>query len=80
MLTAIVNPANDRPEAMNESAVLAKDRTNGVDLLANDSDPEGEPLRYFRRIPTKASVYLRRFETDFRTRSTTLRPDVQGSI
>ena len=40
-----VNPVNDDPDANNDTAAVAEDSTsNVIDLIANDSDPDGDAL------------------------------------
>jgi VCBS repeat-containing protein len=45
MVTITVNPVNDPPLANNDSATVDEDCSNNViDVLANDSDPDSDPL------------------------------------
>ena len=43
-VTITVNPANDDPTAMDDTDTTAEDTAVAVDVLANDSDPELDPL------------------------------------
>jgi subtilisin family serine protease len=39
-----VTPVNDQPVAANDSASTAEDAPTTIDVLANDTDPDGDPL------------------------------------
>ena len=43
-MTVTVNAVNDAPDAQNDTAVTAEDTTVNIDILANDSDAEGDVL------------------------------------
>ncbi len=44
IVTVTVTPVNDAPVAVNDSARTPQDRPIAIEILANDSDPEGNPL------------------------------------
>lgn len=43
-VTITVNPVNDPPRALNDKALTEEDKSIAVDVLANDSDPDGTLL------------------------------------
>ncbi|MEE8584063.1 MAG: Ig-like domain-containing protein, partial [Acidobacteriota bacterium] len=44
VVTITVRPVNDAPEAAPDSATTDEDRSVSIDVLANDSDAEGDPI------------------------------------
>jgi hypothetical protein len=56
-ITILVVPVNDAPVAQDDSASTAEDVAVAVAVLANDSDPEGDPLIFaFVAQPSNGSV------------------------
>jgi len=43
-VSIVINPANDQPMAEDDSAATAEDEPVIIDVLANDSDPDGDTL------------------------------------
>jgi len=44
LVTITIVPASDPPDAVDDSATTDEDTPVGIDVLANDSDPDGDPL------------------------------------
>ena len=45
VVTMTVRPVNDAPEAVNDSATTDEDSAVSIDVVANDSDAEGNPIQ-----------------------------------
>ena len=43
-VTVTITPVNDKPEAKDDTAETQEDTPTDIDVLANDSDPDGDPL------------------------------------
>jgi subtilisin family serine protease len=54
-VTVTVNPVNDAPLAANDTLVTDEDTPGSVNVLANDSDPDGDPLTVTSLTPTAAN-------------------------
>lgn len=54
-----VTPVNDVPLANNDDTVVQQDSAaNGVDVLANDSNPDGDPLSITTASAAQGSVEI----------------------
>lgn len=57
-LTVTVNPVNDPPDVQNESVSTLVNTPVNIDVLANDSDVDGDPLSVSPQPSTNGSVVL----------------------
>ena len=44
LVSITINPENDNPDAVRDSAMTTEDQSVEIDVLSNDSDPEGDTL------------------------------------
>ena len=57
VVSMIVHSVNDPPDAANDSATVRKNRSGTINVLANDSDPDGDTLSVVSAAqPSKGSV------------------------
>ncbi|PYK96119.1 MAG: hypothetical protein DME19_20780 [Verrucomicrobia bacterium] len=58
MVSITVTPVNDPPIAVNDTTNTLEDTSVSINVLANDSDPEGSPLTIVAATTTNGTVSI----------------------